>query len=322
MNVVLRFTLSLGLIVLSTLAGYLARRKGLAGGEVARRVMTLVTVAGYPVVGFMAIWRISLEWSNAWLPVLGALQTTLMALIALAAGRRLLSDRAECGMVGICCGVGNHGVTMAGFVVYLLLGNIGLGLNTVYATYTFFALVLLSYTIAQAYAPDVPRQSIVSLMANNLLNWRAAGLYACVVAVLFTAFGVPVPAVIDTWRLLDIAIYAVIVLAYFSIGVRLHLPHVLEMKRAIILTLVVRHAVGLLIGLALVGVTFLTPWPLKGVALKVFLIQSSVSVGVFGVAVANMFHIKPREASALFIVSSTVYLVVGVPLILLVFRYL
>ena len=92
---------------------------------------------GRALVGFMAIWGAPLQWSDAWLPLLGALQATLMALIALKLGARLFPDGPERGLVGICSGIGNHGVTMAGFAVYLLFGAAGLGINTIYAIYTF-----------------------------------------------------------------------------------------------------------------------------------------------------------------------------------------
>jgi len=320
MTVEFRAALSLAIIIASTIVGHVARRLGLARESSAAGIMTVVTVAGYPIVGFFAIWRIPLHWSVVWLPVLGGLQATLMAIVALLIGRRLFADRAERGLVGLSSGIGNHGVTMTGLVIYLLFGNIGLGLNTVYAIYTFFALVLLSYTIAQAYSPDASHRSIADLMIGNLLNWRAAGLYTCLAAIVLTACGVQVPEAVDRWHVVDIAIYAVIVFAYFSIGLRLHLPQILGMGRAIAVTLVVRHVIGLAIAFGLAGLTFLTPWPLNGLALKVFLIQSSVPIGVMGVAVANMFHIKPQEASALFVVSSIAYLAVGIPLVLWIFR--
>lgn len=319
MTIEIKFAFSMGLIVLSTMAGYFARVRGYLREDFTRQIMTAVMVVGYPAVGFLAIWKIPLQWSDAWLPVLGFIQATLMAFVALGVGRWLFAEKIERGLLGFSCGVGNHGVTMAGFVVFLLFGDMGLGLNTIYAIYTFFAFVLLSYTIAQKYSPDMPSQSIATLMIKNLLHWRATGLYACIAAILLTGFNVSRPGVFDQYPILDLMIYLLIVMAYFSIGLRLHLPHVLEIKRAIMGLIVIRHGVGLVLGFALVGLTLLTPWPLEGLALKVFLIQASVPMGVMGVAVANMFHIKPREASALFVISSIVYLAIGIPLVLWIF---
>ncbi len=320
MTVEWRFAISVGLIVLSTAAGWLARRRGWVAETHARPLMTAVSVLGYPVVGFMAIWRTPLPLSAIWLPTLGAAQTTLMALLALAVARRFLADREEQGLVGFSAGIGNHGVTMAGFVIFLLFGERGLGASSVYAMYTFFAFVLLSYTIAQAHADGAPRRGIGALMLGNLLHWRALGLYACLAAIGLSVGGIPAPDIIGRWRLLDISVHAVIVFAYFSIGLQLHFPRMLGLGRIVAITLAVRHGAGPAIGLGLVGLTLLTPWPLEGLARNVFLIQSSVSMGVMGVAVANMFRVKPREASALFVVSSAVYLLVGIPLALLLFR--
>ncbi len=319
MTVEIKFTLSLVLIALSMTAGYISRTRGYLREESARKVMAVVMIVGYPTVGFFAIWNIPLQWSDAWLPVLGVAQATLLSLFALWAGRWLFADKLERGLVGFSCGVGNHGITMAGFVVFLIFGSRGLALNTVYAIYTFFAYVLLSFSIAQAYQPNATRQPLMKLMVKNLLSLQAMGLYTCTAAVLLTSVGVPRPACFDELPIIDIMIFLVIVVAYFSIGLRLHLPHVLEMKRAILSLIVIRHGVGLLIGFGLIGLICLTPWPLSDLARKVVIIQASVPMGVMGVAVANLFNIKPREASALFLISSIAYLLLGVPLVMWIF---
>jgi len=314
-----QFVFSCILITISTVSGYLARTRLGVDEKSAKVIMTIIAVVGYPAVGFMAIWGTPLQWTDAWLPLLGGIQATLMAFIALAIGRKLFPDRAERGVVGISCGIGNHGVTMAGFAVYLVFGRIGLGLNMIYALYTFFALVLLSYTIAQHHSPKVQTRSIAQLMIGNLFHWRASGLYACLAAILLTTTGAVPPRQFHTWNLLNLAIYLVIASAYFSIGLQLHIPHIAKLKRAIICVIGIRQGVGLLIGLSLAGLTMCSPWPLQGLSLKVFLLQSSVPMGVLGVAVSSMFHLKPREASAIFVVSSILYLAIGMPLVLWIF---
>lgn len=314
-----QFIFSFLLIIASTISGYLGRTRFGVKETSAKGIMTGIAVIGYPSVGFMAIWGTPLQWTDSWLPFLGGVQATLMALIALAIAQKLFPDRAERGVVSISCGIGNHGVTMAGFAVYLVFGRIGLGLNMIYSLYTFFALVLLSYTIAQHHSSTTQKRSIGRLMIGNLLHWRASGLYACIAAILLTTAGAVPPRQIHTWNLLNIAIYLVIAFAYFSIGLQLHIPHIAKLKRAILCVVGIRQGIGLLIGFSLAGLTRLSPWPLQDLSLKVFLLQSSVSMGVLGVAVANMFGLKPREASAIFVVSSILYLVIGMPLVLWIF---
>lgn len=314
-----RFFLSIGLILVSAVAGYMARRRAWAPAWAAKPLMTVVTVVGYPSVGFMAIWGAPIHWNDIWLPLLGGLQATLMALCALGVGVILFPNRVERGLVGISCTVGNHGVTMAGFAIYLLFGVEGLGLSTVYAIYTFFALVLLLYTIAQRYARASPQQSILHLMSRNLVHWRATGLYTCLLAILLTGLRIPPPAQIETWHLLDTAIYVLIAVSYFAIGMGLRLSNILKVRRAIFYVMGIRHGVGLLLGLTLAGLTQLTPWPLQGLSREVFLLQSSVPMGVMGIAVANMFELKPGEASAIFVTTSLAYLVIGLPVLSWIF---
>ena len=314
-----QFILSFILIIISTVSGYLARTRLGIEEKSAKVIMTTIAAVGYPAIGFMAIWGTPLQWRDAWLPLLGGIQATFMAFFALAIGRKLFRDRAERGVVGISCGIGNHGVTMAGFAVYLVFGRTGLGLNMIYALYTFFALVLLSYTIAQHHSSETQTRSITRLMIGNLFHWRASGLYACLAAILLTTTGAVPPKQFHTWNILNLAIYLVIAAAYFSIGLQLHIPHITKLKRAIICVIAVRQGIGLLTGLSLAGLTMCSPWPLQGLSLKIFLLQSSVPMGVLGVAVANMFGLKPREATAIFIVSSILYLVIGMPLVLWIF---
>ncbi|MDP7163196.1 MAG: hypothetical protein QF577_01100 [Phycisphaerae bacterium] len=315
----MKFILTIGLIASATAAGYLSRRFGLFREGLARPIMTVVMVAGYPLVGFLTIWKVRLQPSDAWLPVLGAAQATLQAMIALLIGRRLFRDREERGLFGFACGIGNHGITMAGFVIFLLAGEEGLGYSTVYATYTYVALVLLSYSIARHYSSGAPQRSLGRLLVGSLLNWRSVGLPVCVAAIVVSACGVPRPTVFSEYHVVDVLMYLLVFTAYFSIGLRLHAAHVLKIKRMILGTLAVRHLGGAVLGLGLLSLTLLIGWPLTGLGRTVFLVQSSVPMGVFGVGVANMFYIKPRQASLLFVVTSLVYLVVGLPIVLWLF---
>ena len=82
---------------------------------------------------------------------------------------------------------------------------------------------------------------------------------------------------------------------------------------------VTRFAVAAAMAFALASLTLLTPWPLRGVARNVFLILLSCPVAVTLVAVANMFHLKPRQASALFVVNTLLYLLLVLPIVLWVF---
>ena len=320
MPVEYKFALTVTVIILSMIAGVITRQLKLLREQHAKPIMTMVTVLGYPLVGFFAVWLMKIELCDVWLPVLGFLQALILGFVGLFVGKRIFKDRQECGLLGLSCTVGNHGVTMVGFVVYLLTGPQGLGLNTIYAVYTFFALVVVMYPIAMHFSPNTTgRPSPGKLLVKSMLDIRSVGLLTCLAGVVLSITQVPQPAFVAQFKLLDVAIYTVIVSANFAIGLRLHIPHIMEIKRLVLSMLVIRHAAGLAIGLGFVGLISLTPFPLTGTSRIVVILQSSAPVGVMTVAVANMFHIHPQKASMLFVVSSLLYLAVGLPLTLLVY---
>ena len=127
MPVVTKFLLTVGLVVASTMMGYLARRRGWVPERAARWLMTGVVVFGYSPVSFCSIWSIQPKAADSWLPVLGGVQVVLMAMFGMLAGRWLGREKADCGLLGMAGAVGNTGFTMGGFVIYLLFGVEGDG---------------------------------------------------------------------------------------------------------------------------------------------------------------------------------------------------
>lgn len=315
----LKFVVTVGVIIFSTLAGYLARRFGWLAETAARPIMTLVALAGYPVVGFLAIWGIKLYPADAWLPTLAFVQAGILAIVALATAGTARLAPLDRGLFSLCATGGNHGITMAGFVIFLLFGEEGLGHSTVLAMYTFLNLVLVMYPIGKHYTPDAEKRPLLRLLTSSLFDYRSIGLLTCGAALVLNLCSVKRPAVVSEWNLVEIWVYGLIVAAYVSIGLRLHLGDVWRLRRLILGTLAMRHLLAPILGGGLLLLTWLTPWPMEGQIAKIFLIQSSVSVAVMCPVVANLFHIRPREASVIFVVSSAFYLLAILPLVCWIF---
>jgi predicted permease len=322
-----KFGLTILLIAAATAGGWLCRRTGLLREELARPMMTALAVGGYAPVGFLAIWGIRVTAMDVWLPVLGFVQYAMLALLGVAVAGKLLPTlqgrgeadevRQDVGMFGCACGFGNHGFTMAGFVVYLLAGDEGLGHSTIYAMYTFFALVVVSYSIARHYAGHVDRGTgLGKLLLGSVFNWRSVSMPVFITAIVLSAAGVPRPTWVAESGIIDWLMAGLIGVAYFVIGLRLHLSDLGHTVRLLGLLVVMRHGVALLLGVGLVWAASLTPWGPTGVNRMILLIQSSVPMAVLNVSVANMFHLSPRKASTLFVLNSALYLAFGVPVIL------
>jgi len=315
-----KFVPIFAVILLSMAAGYAARRLRIAGDRSANGLMTVITVLGYPSVSLLTIWQIQLVWEHLWLPLLACVQVAMMAAIAAPIAARLTKDRGERGAFVLLSAYGNNGLTMGGFVIFILFGAEALGLASLFFLLFPTIVVLLGYPIARHYGSHGPTQSLGRLLAKSLLDWRSLALPISLAGVGLSLGGVPVPAAVNEFRVVDVLVYAINISAYFSIGLRLQLSQVPKLRKLIAALAATRFGLGLVTGLLLIGVTWLTPWPIDGMALPVAIIQSCVSTAVTAVALTNMFNLRPAEASALFITNTLLYLLVVLPPVLWMFR--
>ncbi len=316
MPVLTRLLTIFALVAAAMAAGYFARRLGLVRESAAKIIMTLISTIGYPPVGFLAIWSLRLQASDAVLPIAGALQAVCMIMLGLAVGRLIAKDRAEVGLFGLASGVANHGVTMGGFVILLLFGEVGLARSSVYVLMFWPVVVLLGYPIARCRADGATRMPLWRLYVSNLVDVRSIGLLTGAAGILLSAFGVPRPEFITQWGFVDVMVFMLVPVAYFAVGLRLHFSHVLQTWRLIVGLSVMRFVVSLGIGVCILAATHLTPWPLTGLSRDVMLVQAFVPTAVLVVAVANMFNLRPRTASAMFVANTLIYLVFVLPWVL------
>lgn len=322
MSYFLKFLITMGVIVVSMAIGYAARRLGWVKEQAARPMMTVVAVFGYPTIGFLSVWAIEVTATDAWLPALGALHLVLVTLIAMAAGRWLIADDPHRGLFALAAGISNLGPTMGGFVVYLLYGEAGLGRVGVYALMFTPMVVLLAYPVARHYSHHMERVPLARLYVRSLLDWRSIGLPVVLVAIGLSALRVPRPELIGQWHVVDVLMYALLVAAYFSIGLRLHAADVWSLRRMVVGLGVLRFLVSPAVGVGLLAGAQLLPAGMRFGTLNanVVLIESFVPTAVTVVAVANMFHLSPRSASALFVANTIVYVVGILPWVWLLFQ--
>jgi hypothetical protein len=320
MTIETKFAFTAGVMVGSMAGGYLCRRLKWVDERVGERLMTFVAVFGYPAVGFLSVWGTRLQPGDLLLPIMALAHTVLMTFLALGVARGLTSDRREQGLFAVAGGLGNNGFTMGAFVIYLLRGEQGMGVANLYFLFFILPVVLVMYPLARHFAAEKPSGSLAALMVRSLFDWRSIGLPFTLAAVWLSYAGVPRPAQISSWHLLDVLVYGITPLAFFGIGLRLHGSKVLPMWKLLTGLAFVRFGLALALGLGLAWLTHLTPWPFTGLRWEVFIIEAFVPTAVTMVAVANMFGLCPREASVLFVVNTAAYLVLILPAVLWVWR--
>ncbi len=314
-----KLILTLSLIIVSMLCGYLLRRTRFPADRVAGWIMTFVGVAGYSVVGFLTIWQLRPAGSAFWLPVLATAHVAILCGLGLALAKTLLKERPLQGLLSIASGAGNNGFTMGGFVIYLLFGEAGLGLVTVYGLAWTPTTVLIFYPIARHFAQDGPRQPLGMLMLRSIFDWRSVGLPVTLAGLALGYADVPRPAAIADYHVIDALVFTITPLAYFAIGLRLHASDLAAGRKMIAALAGLRFVAGPLVGLILVGLAALGPWPMNRLDRSVFLIEAFVPTAVTMVVVSSLFSLEPRRASLLFIVNTLMYLVIVLPITLWLF---
>ena len=315
----IRLTVAAGTVIASTVAGYVCRRLKWAGDRTARVIMTFVGVFAYPIVGGLSIWGTALHPTDIGLPVLASAHIVAMTFLSLALARLVTGDRAETGLFAIAGGTGNNGFTMGAFVLYLLYGEPGMGLSNLYILLFTPTMVLLLFPLARHYSDARPATPMRQLIVKSLFDWRSAGLPVVVLGIVLSAMGVPRPPQFAAWHVLDVMVFTITPMAFFSIGLLLHVSHVRRVWRMLAGLAVVRFALGALVGLALACLASWTPVALRDLRWKVYVVQAFVPTSVTMVALANMFQLRPREASALFVVNTGMYLLLVLPLVLWLF---
>ena len=310
-----KFAVTAAVMGASMLGGYLCQRRGWVREAVGEGIMTCVAVFGYPAVGFLTIWGTPLRWEDALLPVMAIGHTVLMTWLSYGLARTVTADRAEKGLFAIAGGLGNNGFTMGAFVLYLLYGEPAMGLANVYFVLFLPMVVLLMYPLARHCATETPAGSFGKLIWHSLADWRSLGLPLSVLAIVLSVEGVPRPTQVSDWHVIDVFVYAVTPLAFFGIGLRLHLSKVLPLWRVLGLLAGVRFLLGGLVAVAMAWLVGRTRWAFDDLRWQVFVIEGFVPTAVSMVAVANMFGLRPREASVLFVGNTVMYLALVLPLV-------
>ena len=307
------------IIIGSLSAGYVARLTGLLGERLAKTLMAVIVVAGYPIIQALGIWRMDLRVEHAWLPSLGTVSSLAMVVVAILVARLVTPVQRRRGLLVVHTCMLNTGVTMGGLVLLGLYGQeIGLGIMGVYTLMCTPFMVLVAYPVARHYSPTHGGGSLGKLMLHSVFDWRSVGLPMVIAAVFASAYRVPCPARIGDWHVPAILAYTTVVLAFFSIGLRLRFSHTKQLMPLIGALAGMRFVVAGVVAVGLATATRLTPWPLAGAEWEGFVVECIMPTAVTSVGIASLFDLDADEAATIFVINTLMFLAVVMPVIFLV----
>lgn len=304
------------LVALSS--GYLAEARFKLPPVLPSRIMTFVlAVLNWPIAIYL-IWQMQLGRDLIWLPIAGVIvlaAATALSILVFSAYKTDFESKLTLILAG---GLSNLGYTGGAFVCYALFGLAGLGLAYIYlmlwipATYLGFFPVLKIIEQRRAKAP--PKAIFASLA-----DYRMLVIPAVAVGFILNIAQVKQPAFIDRLHLADIFIYTASALAFFAIGLRVTFGRLKAYVPLYFPLSAVKFLLTPAVALLVLWVLSVTGQGLSPLARNVTIVQSAAPSAVMMVTICHVFKLDSSLASALWVVSTAVFVVIVVPILFFVF---
>lgn len=301
MPIILKFILFQLLIIVPFIGGTLARRTFIDPAAAAKKIIRFNLIALEPPVILWTIWGLRISPDLAFLPAAGL----LIVLSGFAAGSLMapllrLRGAARKTFL-ISSSLANHGFTMGGFFCYILLGETGLGLSSIFLVYfvPYTFLIIFSYARAGAGRP------FHAHIRDFLTGSRNMPLYASLAALALLASGIPRPALRPP---VEPLIMASVALYYWTLGLTTAVKEITPLRRE-------HLALGAIKFILIPALTWLllTALPLGSGMKSVIRIQSFMPAAIYSVVTSVLFDLDSPLASSLFVVNTMIFIIIVVP---------
>jgi predicted permease len=153
----------------------------------------------------------------------------------------------------------------------------------------------------------------------HLLDARMMVIPAALLAVTLNLTQVKFPSFILRLHIIDILVFTSSFLTFFSIGLRFRLVRVRDYFRKYIPVLAIKFLITPAIAFGLLFLVSVFSINLTGLVGSVIIIQSFSPCGVMMVTMSNVFNLDGPLASAVWVASTVVYVVLVVPMLCLIF---
>jgi len=290
-------------IILPFTAGYLSRRYIHNTQDIAKKIIRINLASIEPFVVLWSIWGLTLSIDQIFLPLSGLALVIAGFLIGMITviftGREGVGRKTYI----ISSSLANHGFTMGGFICYLIAGEKGIGLASI------FTLYFMPYTFIFifSYARTGSIRNIFSAggFAENFLNLQNMPLHAVILAMVLHLIGISRP---DINISLDVFLYISIGLYYFTLGLNFSFGDFRSTGREQLLLAAVKFLV-----LPLITFFVLRFFNLEPGVKTVIMLESFMPAAVYSVVASILFDLDSRLASSVFVINTIVFLVLVLP---------
>ena len=305
-------------LVAGLTSGYLASNRFGLPEYWAKKIMTAVLVfLNWPIV-LLVIWPMRLSTKFIWLPIVGVvLMLAATAISTLVFSMMNLDRRSRLTLI-MAGGLSNLGYTGGAFVCYALFGTAGLAVANIY-------LLLWTPAVYLSFFPMLKIREIRTQARSDgfsftrILDVRMLAIPAAIVAIILNSTGVRDPAFITKFYIVDILVYVASSLSFFAIGLRVNLSRLKNYMNLYFLLGAVKFILTPAVALVIIALLAVTRQNLTDLTKNVIIVLSAAPSAVVMVMMSNVFDLDGPLASAVWVVTTAVFIAVVVPVLFFIF---
>lgn len=297
-------------VVLPLIGGMLFSKKEWAA-RWSSRLFALALYLFNTLIAFLAVWTAQLV-NNAWiLPFIVLIGWLLSMGIAYAAQSLMKHESKQRGafLFSIC--LSNHGYTLLGIIALVVFGEAGLAQATYAQLLIVPFLILFCFPIARHFSDESTAGGLGQLLNDNIVDKRNLPLLAMLAGLTLNMTGVERPAIFSS--ILPPTVYLGTVVSGFAVGLLFNASKIWKFRKENLFSLIYRSTFYPLFYIG--AARWLNLSPLDTVILALFGIVPSA---IFSNLIADLFKLDKDLANSIYIVSTTIFLVIILPIYLLI----
>lgn len=312
----LRLIGMLAVLVIGLISGYLASSRFGLSEHLAKKIMTIVLVCFNWIIGLFVIWSMNLSRQLIWLPIVGVVLMLTITVLSAVIFHFIEPNRKTWLTLTLAGAISNTGYTGGAFVCYALFGMTGLALANIYLLIclpVFYLVYLPLLKLHEMHSKD----RNAKLKFDFLLDLRMIAIPVIIIAIILNLTGVKRPAFIKDFYIVDILVYTASSLSFFAIGLRVKLARLKNYINLYFPVAAVKFILTPAIALLIIAVLKMAGQNLDSLFQKVIIVSSATPSAVLTVTLSNVFDLDSPLASALWVVTMAIFVVIVVPILFL-----
>jgi len=212
----------------------------------------------------------------------------------------------------------NLGYTGGAFVCYALFGTAGLALANIYLLPWLPITYLIFFPILKAYELRTAGEN-KKFKLKQLFDFRLIALPTAICALFINAADIKSPSLINNYYIVDSLVYTASAMSFFAIGLRVKLSMLKNYINLFFYLSAIKFILTPILALSIIWLLSLTGQNLDPLVRNVIIVLSLAPSAVLMVTISNVFDLDSRLASALWIVTTAVFIIIIIPVLFTVF---